>query len=80
MWVYGYNPETDDIIMIKVKPWNALTKFQTVHLMKYYKQCHDHWDHCVKSQGDHFQVNNIDWKAYVAVTDKQIQSRSDLIA
>jgi len=53
MYVYGYNPETNDIIIIEVKPWNALTKFQTVHLMKYYKQCHDHWDHCVKSHGDH---------------------------
>jgi len=80
MWVYGYNPETNDITMIEVKPRNALTKFQTVHLMIYYKQCHDHWDHCVKPQGDYCQVNNIDWKANVIVTDKQIESRSDLIA
>ena len=80
MWVYVYNPETNYITVTEVKPRNVLTKFQTVHLMKYYKQCHGHWDHCVKSQGDHCQVNNIVWKAYVIVADNQIQSRSDLIA
>jgi hypothetical protein len=47
-------------------------------LNEIYKQCH--WDYCVKSQRDHCQVNNIVWKAYIIVTDNQIQSRSDLIA
>ena len=33
MWVYGCNPETNNITVTEAKPQNVLTKFQSVHLI-----------------------------------------------
>jgi hypothetical protein len=48
--------------MIQAKLQGLLAKFQTAHFTECFKQWGNCWATCIKSQGDCFEGDSIDWK------------------
>jgi len=47
------------MIIMQTKSEDIPVWFKTMVFIKYFEQWHNHWAHCMKSQGDYFERDSI---------------------
>lgn len=52
----------NDTNTVQTKLWDALAEFQNVHFTQFFEQWHDRGAHGMKSYGDCFEGDSIDWR------------------
>ena len=66
-------PKTSLMGRIKAKSRNEFVESQTTRFIAWFKQRHNGWACCSKSQGDCFEGDNIDWKVSVVVVMEKLR-------
>lgn len=52
----------NDTNTVQAKLWDALAEFQNTHFTQFFEQWHDRGAHEIKSYGDCFEGDSIDWR------------------